>query len=366
MLCVIIRRMKGKYTLIYETLRREIAAGKYGKGHPFPSEVALMRRFDVARHTILRALWELRAEGIVTRRQGKGTFLTRKAGRTKRLALIVHGSDYCEIFSPIMREVSHICHENGYLLLLGDVNGKSPRERVQSVEKLAHDYLEQGIDGVIFQPIEFLKDSARINARICSMFDGAGVPVVLLDSDIVPAPERSRYDLVGIDHFAAGRRMAAQLRAAGAKRVAYLMQANRAPCVQERWLGLKFGCTGLALAGEPLLASPDDVAAVRVFLRRYRPDAIACYNDLQAGTLMRTLAALNRSVPGDIMVSGFDDVNCATIVEPQLTTTHQPCSQIARMAVETLLSRIADPTLPPREIFLSAPLVLRESTVRKS
>ena len=81
---------------------------------------------------------------------------------------------------------------------------------------------------------------------------------------------------------------------------------------------------------------------------------------------MRTLAALKRSVPGDIMVSGFDDVNCATIVEPQLTTTHQPCPQIARMAVETLLSRIADPTLPPREIFLSAPLVVRESTVRKS
>jgi len=105
--------MESKYSRIYETLRREISAGKYGKGNPFPSEVALMRRFGVARHTILRALWELRAEGIVTRRQGKGTFLTRKAGRTKRLALIVHGSDYCEIFSPIMREVSHICHGTG-------------------------------------------------------------------------------------------------------------------------------------------------------------------------------------------------------------------------------------------------------------
>ena len=73
--------MKGensKYRPIYETLRREVEDGKYGKGRPFPSEVALMRRFGVARHTILRALWELGSDGLVVRRQGKGTFLTNK------------------------------------------------------------------------------------------------------------------------------------------------------------------------------------------------------------------------------------------------------------------------------------------------
>ena len=169
---------------------------------------------------------------------------------------------------------------------------------------------------------------------------------------------------MGINHFEAGRRLADHLRAAGARRVAYLMQANRAPCVQRRWLGLRSGSADLPLAGEPLLTSPDDVVAIRAFLRRYRPDAIACYNDLQAGALMRTLAALKRSVPDDIMVAGFDDVNCASLVEPRLTTTHQPCANIARVAVETLLARIADPTLPARAILLPAPLIVRESTVR--
>ena len=167
---------------------------------------------------------------------------------------------------------------------------------------------------------------------------------------------------MGINHFEAGRRLADHLRAVGAQRVAYLMQANRAPCVQDRWLGLKFGCEGLPLAAKPLLAEPDDVPAVRAFLRRHRPDAIACYNDRQAAVLVQTLGTFGKKVPSDILVAGFDDVNYAKLVVPQLTTLHQPCEEIAQTAVDLLLARIANPALPPREVFLSAPLVVRDST----
>ena len=264
-----------KYQSIFRELRDDIVAGRYGSDRPFPSEAALMRRFAVSRHTVLRALRELQAQGLVRRRQGAGTFLTRKARETRRLALIIHGSSYCEIFSPIAREVSHLCQARGYALLLGDVEFPDPRKRAARVIELVREYVKQGVDGVIFQPIELLDDARSLNEEVCSIFDAAEVPVVLLDSDITPSPGRSKFDLVGINHFEAGRRMADHLRAVGARRVAYLMQANRAPCVQDRWQGLKFGCEGLPLAAKPLLAEPDDLSAVRAFLRRNRPDAIA-------------------------------------------------------------------------------------------
>ena len=73
-----------------------------------------------------------------------------------------------------------------------------------------------------------------------------------------------------------------------------------------------------------------------------------------------------KSDTDDIMVAGFDDVNCATLVSPQLTTLRQPCAQIARHAVEMLIARIAAPDIPPRALFLSAPLVVRESTSGKT
>ena len=44
------------------------------------------------------------------------------------------------------------------------------------------------------------------------------------------------------------------------------------------------------------------------------------------------------------------------------STVRQPCADIARVAFDFLLSRIADPSLPPRECYLPAPLVVREST----
>ena len=114
-----------------------------------------------------------------------------------------------------------------------------------------------------------------------------------------------------------------------------------------------------------LQADPEDVTSVRAYLRKYKPDAIICGNDTAAAYLKHTLDALGKRVPEDIMLAGFDDVQHATIMTPQLTTIHQPCDDIATMAVRTLLERISEPSLPPREIFLPAPLVVRRSTTSR-
>lgn len=357
--------MKGensKYRPIYETLRQEVTDGKYGEGHPFPSEVALMRRFGVARHTILRAIWELQSDGLVDRRQGKGTFLTRSAGHTKRIALIVHGSDYCEIFTPISKGISQLCQKSGYALLFGDVSSQCTAKRIRKVLDVAGRFVADGIDGAIFQPIELVPNAAEVNRSLANMFTKAGVPVVLLDSDIVCAPGRSPYDVVSVNHLDVGRRLALHLRDCGAKRIVYLTQKDRAPCVQARQLGVKIGSEGLPLPGEAVFAEPDDVPAIRRMLRRCRPDAVACYNDRQAALLLQTLSALGRKVPEDVQVAGFDDVQYAKLTIPQLTTMHQPCEEIAAAAFRMLMDRIRNPNLPVRMEMLDSKLVARGST----
>lgn len=354
-----------KYGAIRDSLRAEIAAGKYGDGRPFPSETALTRRFGAARATVVRALRELQAMGLLSRSQGAGTRLTKAARHaTGRIALIVHGSGYCEIFSPIARAISHLCLKNGYTLLFADISYADTRQRVSCVIDQMREYVRSRVDGVIFQPIELLPNSAAINRRIASAFDEAGIPLVLLDSDIVPSPDRSRYDLAAVNHFDAGRRLAAYLRETGARRVAYLMQKNRAPCVLERFRGVQTGSAGLPLPGKAFIAEPDDDARIAQLLKRERPDAIACYNDRQASVLIQTLSRLGRSVPDDISVVGFDDVNFAVLSSPQLTTMHQPCAELAELAFDMLRARIRNPGAPPRETFLTAPLVVRGSTAR--
>jgi LacI family transcriptional regulator len=64
-----------KHHLIYQTLASEIGTGKYRDTGKLPSETQLVNRFQVSRPTVIRALRDLQAEGLVTRRVGAGTFL---------------------------------------------------------------------------------------------------------------------------------------------------------------------------------------------------------------------------------------------------------------------------------------------------
>ena len=356
----------GKPTLYLEKaceLREAIRRGDYADG-AFLSEAQVMRKFGIGRQTAVRILNELVKDGLIVRRRGSGTFLSR-LGRhaTGRIGLIVHGSDYCELFAPVAKQISQSCQRSGYSLLFGDVSSLCTAERIRKVLRLVEQFLSDGVDGVIFQPIELVPDASETNCKIARRFTAAGVPLVLLDSDIAMPPERSPHDLVSVDHMAVGRRLANHLRQAGASRVVYLTQKDRAPCVLERQTGVALGCKGLPLPGKAVFAEPDDLAAIRRMLKRDRPDAIACYNDRQAALLLQTLAKLGKRVPQDVKVAGFDDVQCARLTMPPLTTMRQPCEEIGATVVKLLIERIRNPTLSVRSILLDSRLVVRESTV---
>ena len=113
-----------------------------------------------------------------------------------------------------------------------------------------------------------------------------------------------------------------------------------------------------------LVASPSDDKSVSAELKKFRPDAFVCGNDMAAAEIRKTLARLKVKVPGNVLLAGFDDVRCARETKPPLTTVHQPCSQLAEVAFTTLLERIKKPSFPACEMLLSAPLVVRKSTQR--
>ena len=347
---------------VAETLRREILSGKWlAPGSAFPSERALARRFGVSRPTITLALQELRGEGLILRQRGSGTFLTKTARKLGRaIGLVVPGISYGEVYPAICREVSRLAQEDGLTLLFGDVSSSNPNVRARRAIELANKFAAEKVSGVIFQPIELVDDAERANSQFLSVFDDAKVPVVLIDNDIVPSPERSSYDVVSINSFDAGRRVALHLREAGAKRVHFLMNKNWGHCLQNRLLGVR------SVFGERVRVvdlDPKNANAVRRFMRsRPRPEAAICRNDDVAAHLVVALRKLGVGVPGDLLVTGFNDLSWATLLDPPLTTIHVPCEAIAQTAYATLMARLADPSLPPRECYLPAPLVVRGST----
>ncbi len=66
------------YARIKQHLKGELARGRWPPGAPMPSDAELVAQFGVSRMTVTRALNELRAEGLVERVQGVGTFAAQR------------------------------------------------------------------------------------------------------------------------------------------------------------------------------------------------------------------------------------------------------------------------------------------------
>ena len=99
--------------------------------------------------------------------------------------------------------------------------------------------------------------------------------------------------------------------------------------------------------------------------------ALFAFNDISAIGAIQALREGGRSIPGDVSVVGFDDIQSAAFQNPALTTVRQPLREMGMLAAETLLRRIA--AAPgagyPKEIVVQPELVCRASTaaaVRRS
>lgn len=96
---------------------------------------------------------------------------------------------------------------------------------------------------------------------------------------------------------------------------------------------------------------------------REPPDAVFCFNDLLALGALRTLADAGLSVPGDVAVVGFDDIEDGRYHSPSLTTISPDKEWLAENAVGVLLDRIAgNGEADRRDLTVPYTLQIREST----
>ncbi len=353
-----------KYRVIFENLKESILAGEYGQGARLPSETELVRRFGVSRMTIVKAIKELQLLGLVVRRVGSGTYTAAPAEQATRFfGLLIPELGQTEIFEPICRGMANTPFAASNSLLWGAATDQNqPKEQV--AEQLCQQYIGQRVAGVFFAPLELTPAKDEVNRRIAAAFDRAKIPVLLLDRCFLPYPMRSKYDLVGIDNRRTAYLATEHLVRAGAQRIAFLGKPLSASTVDARIAGYReaLRAHGL-LRHEDLVtrAEPGDEELVAAVLRKQKPDAFLCANDHTAANLMQTLIRLNRRIPEDIRIVGIDDVKYASLLPIPLTTQHQPCFDLGRVAMSTMLDRLANPDFPTRDVLLDCRLVVRQS-----
>jgi DNA-binding LacI/PurR family transcriptional regulator len=353
-----------RYQQILDTIKKDILSGRYQAGQKLPSETALLRRFGTSRITVGRALRELQQAGLVQRRAGSGTYVRAVPEDAGLLfGLLIPNLGDTEIFGPICLGLSEAPQARKNALLWGNMTPDAGTKDEQAWE-LCQQYIAKKVAGVFFAPLERTAASDQTNHRVISALQLARIPVVLLDRCFLPYPERSRHDLIAIDHRRAGYMVTGHLLKLGCRRIAFVAYSNSASTVAARIAGYR---EALFVSGAPVESdlvqrlTSDDESEVRRVMELLRPEAIVCANDRTAGHVMHSLIRLKYRIPEDVRIVGMDDVEYANLLPVPLTTVHQPCKEIGAAAVVAMLERMTDPAMSARDILLDCRLVIRDS-----
>jgi GntR family transcriptional regulator, arabinose operon transcriptional repressor len=353
-----------KYREIVERLQDDISSGKYKSGQRLPSEAELVRRYRASRMTVFRAMHELQNMGLITRRVGSGTFVSSSVTSGSLVfGLLIPELGQTEIFEAICKGMMEAPQAAHHSLLWGN-SASSENEKEEISEQMCRHYISRKVSGVFFAPLEFSAGRFAANHRICTALSKANIPVVLLDRCIERYPSRSSYDLIGIDNRRAAFLATEHLIRAGAKRIAFFARPDSAPTVDARIAGYREAIQVLSSqTGRDLVTQgiASDIKLVKSVLAKNRPDAFVCANDHTAGILMHTLLSIGESIPESIRIVGIDDVKYARLLPVPLTTLRQPCREIGRMALTTMIDRISNPGFPPRDVLLGCQLIVRQS-----
>jgi LacI family transcriptional regulator len=192
-----------------------------------------------------------------------------------------------------------------------------------------------------------------------------GVKLVL-----VARPEVAAADSVNADNHDSAVALGQHLVERGAKTLTLVGDPDATSDVAERFDGVRQGFRGSSLAlltPQPPGSGFDEEAGERVAVQALEdgnlPDAFVCANDELALGLMARLQRAGIDVPGDVMVTGWDDVMAARYAG--LTTVRQPMRELGGTAARLLDELIAGSRDTPRHEHLKTELVTRGSTLGK-
>jgi LacI family transcriptional regulator len=227
-------------------------------------------------------------------------------------------------------------------------------------QEALHRLLDRSIDGV-------LMTTATLRSPLAEALRSRGLPLVLLDRHV----DELDVDRVVGDNRGGAFAGARHLLRLGHRRIGVIRGPSSTSTSRDRTLGLTDALAAEGVALDPALVREGTYSHQsgyqhgRDLLRLPDPPtAIVCGNDVVAFGALDAARSLDRRVPEDVSVLGFDDVPMAAWGVFQLSTLRQPLEEMAHTAARMLAERVenGDDVGPGREHVFPATLVQRATT----
>ncbi|MCZ4280645.1 LacI family DNA-binding transcriptional regulator [Kiloniella laminariae] len=277
-----------------------------------------------------------------------------KTNKTKTLGMLVSNSTN-PFFADVVRGVEEGCYTQGYSLILCNCDDKAERQLAY-----LNNLSMRRIDALVVMTTHGDPDFDRALDRKSEL------PMVVLD-----AKPAENICVVGDNSVLGGRLATEFLLGRGFRRIAILSGPEQHPRSQERRQGFEAAMLAAQCPVNPdwcLSGSLDAAGGYRAMsklLERFGatglPEAVFAFNDLMALGAIRALGERGLTVPTDISLIGYDDIDLAPYLTPALTTIRQPGFELGSRAAMVLISRLEQGTALPACLSLNPELVIRES-----
>ncbi|MFB7893955.1 substrate-binding domain-containing protein [Microbacterium sp. NPDC056044] len=331
----------------------------------------LARELGVSELTIRRDIGSLADRGLVTRVHGGATLRSRLdttvpgssgAGIRYRVGMVVPSLSY--YWPHIMIGARAAATELGVQLILRGATYAVDDQRRQIAS-----LVESGsLHGLIVAP-ETLGADGR---ALLHWLEALPIPVVLAERRAPSELALTRLEWVTTDHVFGGSLAADHLASLGHRRVGILTSAGSPTSWQLRrgWdravEGLGLECLVDVDATLDALDGAAREALIADVLERCRESgttALLIHNDPQAVLLQQHARDHGWSIPDDLAIVAYDD-EVAESAEPAITALRPPKQQVGRLAVETMVARLAEgPRRPVQRVHLLPELLPRASTL---
>lgn len=274
-----------------------------------------------------------------------------RTGRTHTIGVLVPDITN-PVFPPILQGIEACAAARGCFVLVANVAGPAMARPI--VERM----LAQQVDGIV------MAIAAREDPLIDFIVD-CGLKAVMVNR----ADESGRLPSVVSDDHHAMQLAVDHLAQQGCTRIAHLAGPQHLPTGAGRLHGFEQALRERGLAPWAVQAceaysreAGQRALAQMLAQARRPPDAIVCCNDLVALGAYDAARQAGLRIPGDLCVTGHNDMPLVDMVDPPLTTVRLPHRELGWRAAQLLFAALDGEELSAATVVLRPELVVRAST----
>lgn len=352
---------KTKHEYVYIEILKKIKNNDLKEGDRLPSEQEMQNLYEVSRHTIRAALTRLENDGIITKEQGVGSFVSsnKQKNETKQIGVITtYLSDY--IFPLTIRGIEEELTKAGYSTILASTNNN-----VSIEEQALKMMIDRNVDGLIIEPTKssYYNKNIGLYLKIQEM----GIPIIMINARY----EEIDFPIVAIDDMAAGYKSTLNLIENNHTKIGGIFKEDDRQG-KERLKGYIKACQefGIEYDSENIIMyeteNQEEILNTKVFdmIKEKRITGVVCYNDTIALRILEFIWNLGYQVPKDLSIVSHDNSSLSSMTKVKINSINHPKTELGRQAALSIVKMVEDPEYEMKSIIFNPEMDEKTSVLK--